>query len=247
VAFLPVVDDSSCEISGRAALRDLAADAPVVLPSLLLCDFGNLEREIARLEEAGVRALHLDVMDGHFVPNFTYGFTIVQAVRRLTNLPLDVHLMIEHPERHLERFVDAGADSLSIHIEAVGPEALAAIEQIHDLGASAGVAFNPGTPLEQLDPVLDQCDVVLVMSVEAGFGGQAFLPGAVDRLRTLSQHPRRQFALQVDGGINDSTIGRCAEAGAELFVVGSAIFQHDDYGPRVQRLTQLASTPGGTH
>ncbi len=226
-------------MSGRNRLAELRDAAPVILPSLLMCDFGNLEREVRALEEAGVSALHLDVMDGCFVPNFTYGLPIVEALRRLTTLPLDVHLMISRPERYIEAFVRAGADLMTFHAEAVeDPEPI--LRRIAELGVAAGVALNPATPLEQVDACWDLCDLVLVMSVPAGFGGQSFDPGALDRLRYLRKTLRHDALLEVDGGINETTIGRCAAAGADLLVAGSAIFRHADYGPVVRKLTDLA-------
>jgi ribulose-phosphate 3-epimerase len=209
--------------------------APAILPSLLLCDFGNLEREVNRLERAGVPGLHLDVMDGCFVPNLTYGIPIVETFRRLTDLPLDVHLMIERPERYIEAFCEAGADILTIHAEA-SERPGEVLEQIRRLGAGAGIALNPATDLTDIQPYLDSCDLVLVMSVPAGFGGQSFQAAALDKLRWLRDRGGDRIMRQVDGGINEETIGRCAEAGAEYFVVGSAIFRHDDYAEAVRRL-----------
>lgn len=223
----------------RHSLALLREAAPVVLPSLLLCDFGNLEREIRSLEAAGVRALHLDVMDGHFVPNLTYGMPIVEACRRLTNLPIDVHLMISDPQKYIRAFYDAGADNLTIHVEAVA-DSRPLLEEIHTLGASAGLALNPATPLSEVEPALDLCDLVLVMSVPAGFGGQKFHPIALDKLRKLRQITRPDVLLQVDGGISGKTIASCAQAGAQLFVVGSAIFQGSDYAAAVSELTTQA-------
>ena len=219
-----------------AALREAA---PVVLPSLLLCDFGNLEREIRTLEAAGVRALHLDVMDGHFVPNLTYGMPIVEACRRLTDLPIDVHLMISEPQKYIRPFFDAGADNLTIHVEAVA-DPRPVLQEIRSLGASAGLALNPATPLSAVVPSLDLCDLVLVMSVPAGFGGQKFHPVAIDKLRQLRQITHPDLLLEVDGGISGKTIASCAQAGAQLFVVGSAIFQGSDYASAVSELTSLA-------
>lgn len=211
----------------------------MVLPSLLLCDFGNLEREVRKLEAAGVRGLHLDVMDGSFVPNLTYGFPIVEALRRLTDLPLDAHLMIVRPERYVEQFVKAGADAVTFHVEAVD-DPRPVLERIKRLGAAAGVALNPETPLEQIENCLDLCDLVLVMSVPTGFGGQAFDEAAPDRLRQLRQRLPDGVLLEVDGGINEGTIARCVQAGARGLVVGSAIFRHDDYAPILRQLNQLA-------
>ena len=223
----------------RQHVARLRESSPVILPSLLLCDFGNLEREVARLTEAGVLGLHLDVMDGDFVPNFTYGLPIVSALRRLTDLPLDVHLMISHPERYLRHFREAGADILTIHVEAVSdPRPL--LIQIRELGAGAGLAFNPKTPLAQVEKCLDLIDVALVMSVEAGFGGQSFDRVALEKLRRLREIGPRDLLLEIDGGVNQSTIHECAAAGAQLFVVGSALFRSANYTAAVRELAALA-------
>lgn len=212
---------------------------PVVLPSLLLCDFGNLQREIEAVEAAGARALHLDVMDGHFVPNLTYGLTIVEAVRKLTELPLDVHLMISNPEAYLESYVDAGADLVTIHREAVeDPRPL--LQRLRERGVGAGLAYNPPTATADVIPYLDLCDLVLVMSVMPGFGGQKFDRTALEKLRELQRLAAPGLRLEVDGGVNAETIQACAEAGATWFVVGSAIFNTPDYAHSVNALTQLA-------
>jgi ribulose-phosphate 3-epimerase len=211
---------------------------PAMLPSLLLCDFARLADEVARLEDAGVEALHLDVMDGHFVPNLTYGPPIVAAVRSCTDLPLDVHLMISNPGDYLDEFRDAGADSLTIHIEAV-PEPGRVLDRIRTLGAIPGLALNPSTPLSAVEPYLAACDLLLVMSVMPGFGGQEFDPVALEKLRALRSTPAAaHLLLEVDGGVNESTIGNSAEAGATLFVVGSAILKQPDYHQAVKRLRQ---------
>lgn len=227
-------------MSARSRLSRLRAAAPAVLPSLLQCDFGNLERELERLSAAGVPGLHLDVMDGLFVPNLTYGMPIVAALRKLTDLPLDVHLMIARPERYLAEFQAAGADVLTVHVEAI-EEPAAVLAEIRRLGMAAGLAINPDTPLSTVEPFLQQCDLVLVMSVPAGFGGQAFHPVALDRLRRLREIGPADLLLEVDGGVNTATIRDCASAGAQLFVVGSAIFRHSDYGPAVRDLTGRAT------
>jgi ribulose-phosphate 3-epimerase len=212
----------------------------VVLPSLLLCDFGHLADEIARLEQAGVRALHLDVMDGHFVANLTYGPPIVAAVRACTDLPLDVHLMVSNPGEFVEEYRKAGADNLTIHIEAV-PDPRPVLQRIRKLGAFAGLAFNPPTPLSAVEPYLSDCDLLLVMSVMPGFGGQEFDPGAITKLRALGSLPSaKHLLIEIDGGVNDATIGSCATAGATLFVVGSAIFRQPNYRQAVSRLAHLA-------
>lgn len=231
-------------MSRRSRLAELKAAAPVVLPSLLLCDFGDLRGEVRRLEEAGARGLHLDVMDGHFVPNMTYGLTVVETVRRLTRLPLDVHLMIANPQSFLRHYYEAGADIITIHAEAA-PRAIDLLDEIRDLGAAAGLAINPATSVDVLVDALPHCDLALVMSVPAGFGGQPFDDRALDKLRTLrplvgpgTAHP--ETVLEIDGGIGASTIARSAAAGAELFVVGSAIFRHPPYTRSIAELTQLA-------
>ena len=217
----------------------LRAATPVILPSILACDFGHLEREIERVEAAGAKALHLDVMDGHFVPNMSFGIPIVEAARRATDLPLDVHLMIEHPERFVESFRRAGADGMTIHIEAV-PEPRPVLEKIQSLGAWAGLALNPPTPLSAIEAALPYCDLLLVMSVMPGFGGQEFDAGALPKLRALRERKLDAF-LEVDGGITDETVGPCAEAGAEFFVAGTSIFQSDDYAAAIRRLEQRAT------
>jgi len=222
----------------RDALR---AKPPVVLPSLLLCDFGNLEREVRKLEVAGVRGLHLDVMDGHFVPNMTYGLTMVSTLRGLTDLPLDVHLMISNPGDYLKKYVDAGADLLTLHAEAVDdPRPL--LEEIRELGASAGLAINPPTPVASIEAALPLCDLVLVMGVMPGFGGQAFEEIALQKIRDLRAMVSPETLLEVDGGLNASTIAACGLAGAQLLVVGSAIFCEPDYARAITNLTQLAAS-----
>jgi ribulose-phosphate 3-epimerase len=226
-------------MSASPLLADLRAAAPLVAPSLLACDFGNLELEIRRVEEAGARILHLDVMDGHFVPNISFGLPIVEAARRLTDLPLDTHLMISEPGRYLKQFRQAGADLITIHIEAV-PEPQPLLERIRALGAGAGITLNPPTPVSHVEDYLESCDLVLVMSVMPGFGGQQFEPVALEKLRRLRALAGPEMLLSVDGGVNLETIGACAAAGADLFVVGSSLFSQDDYGRYIAQLTDVA-------
>jgi ribulose-phosphate 3-epimerase len=201
-----------------APLARLNASAPAVLPSMLQCDFGNLEREVHLLEAAGVPGLHLDV---------------------ITTLPLDVHLMMVGPDRYLTQFRDAGADTLTIHVEASRDPA-GDLRKIRELGISAGLTLNPSTPMTAIEPYLDHCDLILVMSVEAGFGGQKFNPVALERLRTLRDRLGSDFPLEVDGGVNKQTMQACADAGARLFVIGSAIFGQPDYASAVRELRTLA-------
>ena len=235
-----VVDQLSRRSAVSDRLASLRRTAPAVLPSLLLCDFGNLEREIRRLEDAGVKGLHLDVMDGHFVPNLTYGMPLVEAVRRLTSLPIDAHLMISQPAKYVRQFAEAGADMLTVHAEAEGaPRDL--IEQIHGLGCGAGLAINPPTPLAVKD-CLELCQLVLVMSVMPGFGGQTFDERALVKLGDLRDRALPGLLLEVDGGVNEQTIERCADSGANLFVVGSAIFNQDNYQAQVAKLERLATS-----
>lgn len=218
------------------AIRDAG---PSVLPSLLLCDFGDLRSELARLEEAGTAVLHLDVMDGQFVPNLTYGMPIVEGIRRHSDLPMDVHLMISDPLAYAKPMVDAGADLLTFHAEAVDDVAAVA-GAIADLGVGVGVAINPDTPVSAIEDSLGSVDLVLAMSVNAGFGGQAFNPVALDKLRALRErYP--DLILEIDGGINLETIGTARSAGCDLFVVGSAIFRQDDYGVAIKQLNQAIS------
>lgn len=220
-------------------LVQLHEAAPLVEPSLLASDFANLEREVRHLEEAGARSLHLDVMDGHFVPNLSFGAPIVEAVRRVTDLALDVHLMISQPDRYLEMFREAGADLITVHVEAEG-EPSALLGRIRRLGAAAGISLRPATPVEAVEPYLDQCDLVLVMGVEPGFGGQAFQPAALEKLRRLRRRAGGDVLLAVDGGVNSQTIAACSRAGADLLVAGTALLNHNDYAKRFGELTALA-------
>ena len=225
-------------MSRRQKLMELRRAGPQVLPSLLLCDFGNLKHEVEQLGAASIQCLHLDVMDGNFVPNMTYGMPIVSALRGLTDMVLDVHLMIERPERYIEHFYEAGADILTLHVEAVD-DPIPALRRIRELGMAAGLALNPDTPLSDMAPYLEECDLALAMSVDAGFGGQKFNPVALEKLREMKLHGPEQLVLEVDGGVNASTISQCAEAGANFFVVGSAIFKQGDYTVAVNQLHSL--------
>lgn len=220
-------------------LDDLHAAAPLVAPSLLACDFAELREEIRRVEEGGARVLHLDIMDGHFVPNLSFGLPVVEAIHRSTDLPLDVHLMISEPASYVRRFREAGADLLTVHVEVLSdPRPL--LQEIRALGAGVGISLNPATPIEALEGCLDLCDLVLVMSVMPGFGGQPFEPAALEKLRWLRSSLGANVLLSVDGGVNAETVGPCAEAGADVFVTGSALFSQDDYGRFIREMTALA-------
>ena len=220
-------------------LSRLNDSVPLIGPSLLASDFANLQSEIRRLEEAGAQILHLDIMDGHFVPNLSFGIPVVEAVRRVTELTLDVHLMISRPESYIEPFRKAGADLITFHIEAVA-DPLPLIDGIRRLGAGVGMSLNPPTPVENLEPYLDQCDLILAMSVMPGFGGQDFDSIALQKLRWLRGKVASHVLLSIDGGVNLDTIGECAQAGANLFVTGTALLGQADYRKRFDELRTLA-------
>jgi ribulose-phosphate 3-epimerase len=227
-------------MSRQASLKRLQNSSPLIAPSMLKCDFGNLQREISLLESAGGQVLHLDVMDGHFVPNLSYGPLVIERLRSLTSMPFDAHLMISDPAKYLDEYLAAGCDSITIHFEAVrepGP----LLERIRRQDAMSGLAINPGTPVDAIVPYLPLCDLVLVMSVEPGFGGQKFMPVALEKLRALRARLPENALLSVDGGIGPKTISECSRAGASVFVVGSAIFDARDYGEAIREMTALVS------
>lgn len=200
----------------------------LIAPSILSADFGYLAESIQQAETAGANWIHLDVMDGSFVPNITFGAVIVATCRRITRLPLDVHLMINHPEAHLQTFVDAGADSLTVHVEAC-PHIHRTLQRIHELGCRAGAALNPGTPAAALAEIVPLLDLALVMTVNPGFAGQTFIPQMLPKItqvRQMLENGGSQAVLQVDGGITPDTLLLAKNAGADVFVAASAIFQH---------------------
>ncbi len=209
-------------------------------PSILSADFSRLGEEVAAATAAGADYIHVDVMDGHFVPNITIGPLVVEAVRRSTKLPLDVHLMISQPDLYLQDFIEAGADIIGVHVEIL-PHLHRTIERIKELGAKASVTLNPATPLVTVDHILNQVDQVLIMTVNPGFGGQKFIEAVIPKIRSLRRIiDERGLAveLEVDGGINAETIGAVARAGADVFVTGSAVFSTPDYGETLRLLRE---------
>jgi len=198
----------------------------LIAPSILSADFNRLGEEVHAVEAAGADWIHADVMDGHFVPNITFGPLVVAAVRKITRLPIDVHLMIENPDRYIQAFAEAGANWISVQVETC-PHLNRAVQQIKEAGAKAGVVLNPSTPLSALDWVLEYADYVLIMSVNPGFGGQAFIGNSLEKIRRLRRMIDERGVstlIEVDGGIKENNIGEVSEAGADVFVAGSAIF-----------------------
>jgi ribulose-phosphate 3-epimerase len=214
----------------------------VIAPSILAADFARLADEIARVETAGADALHVDVMDGHFVPNITIGPPVVAAIKRVTRLPLDVHLMIENPDRYLDAFVSSGATTLSIHVEAA-PDATRTLSRIRSLGVRAGLAISPDTPLSSLAPLVDRLDHLLVMSVYPGFTGQTFLAQSVTRVAEARQllSTNHNATIGVDGGVGVSNASALVRAGATLLVAGAAIFHTPDSEAALHALRAAAT------
>jgi ribulose-phosphate 3-epimerase len=206
-----------------------------IAPSIIACDFTRLREEIKRVEDAGCDLIHLDVMDGHFVPNITFGPLIVNALSRITNLPLDVHLMITNPEKYWERFEEAGADFISFHIEiAKNPREI--ILNMHKKNIKAGVALNPGTPVNKIKKFFDIVDFVLVMTVNPGFSGQDFIQEPVEKIRELKKY---NITVEVDGGINENTAPLVIKAGADILVSGTGIFKSKDVKRTIEKMKSL--------
>ncbi|MBU0664168.1 MAG: ribulose-phosphate 3-epimerase [Proteobacteria bacterium] len=211
-------------------------------PSILSADFSRLGDEIRAVDQAGAELIHVDVMDGHFVPNITIGPLVVKAVRQVTDKVLDVHLMIENADRYLESFAEAGADWITVHVEAC-THLHRTVSRIRELGKKAGVVLNPATPLETLDFILEEVDLVMLMSVNPGFGGQSFIPSTLRKITLLKKRIDElglDVGIEIDGGVSPATIGKVAEAGANIFVAGSAIYGQADYRAVITEMRELA-------
>ncbi len=214
-----------------------------IAPSILSADFSKLGEEIKSVDRAGAEVIHVDVMDGHFVPNITIGPLIVKAARSVTDKILDVHLMITDPDQYLEDFAKAGADWITVHVETC-THLHRTVARIKELGSRPGVVLNPATPLSSLDAILDDIDLVMLMSVNPGFGGQSFIESSVakiQQLKTMAQKRSLTVDIEIDGGISPNTISRVAAAGATIFVAGSAIYGCPEYGPVIDEMKQLAN------
>ena len=209
-----------------------------IAPSILSADFSRLADEVKTVEKAGADVIHVDVMDGHFVPNITIGPLVVQGLRKLTSLPLDVHLMIESPNRYIDDFVQAGGNWITVHAETC-PHLKRVIKKVRQLNARPGVVLKPATPLKTLFPVIDDIDLVLIMSVNPGFGGQSFIPSTlkkIGRLRKIVDQNRYPLEIEVDGGVKVENIREVSMAGADIFVVGTGIFKTNDYEETIKEL-----------
>ena len=211
-----------------------------ISPSVLACDFSKLGKEVAEIQKGGAEMAHLDVMDGMFVPNMSFGFPIIESLRKVSDIIFDVHLMIHAPERYVERFAEAGADIITFHYEAASDSA-ALLKKIRSLGKKAAISVKPGTPIDVVYPLLPLCDMVLVMTVEPGYGGQAMIPACLDKVKALRAEIDRQglsVDIQVDGGINEKTAGQAIAAGANILVAGSAVFRAEDKSAVIRALKE---------
>ena len=216
----------------------------MIAPSILSADFSRLGEEISQVVACGADVIHVDVMDGHFVPNITIGPLVVDAVRKITDAPLDVHLMISKPDQYIEDFAAAGADWITVHVEAC-THLHRTINKIKELGKKAGAVLNPATPLETLEFVLEDMDLVMLMSVNPGFGGQKFIPATIEKTRKLKEMIDSRglnVGIEIDGGVSPSTIAPIAAAGANIFVAGSAVFGQSDYAQVIAELKKKAQS-----
>lgn len=220
-----------------------------IAPSILSANFARLQEEIKEVEQSGVDYLHIDVMDGHFVPNITIGPLVVEAIKPTTNLPLDVHLMIENPDTYINTFAEAGASIITVHQEAC-THLHRTIQQIKKHGVMAGVSLNPATPISTIQHILSDVDLVLIMTVNPGFGGQTFIEQMVPKIETLADlrtNHHYDFLIEVDGGINEKTAFTCAKAGADILVAGSAIFGQEDRKQAIHTIRQAIERSQGEH
>jgi ribulose-phosphate 3-epimerase len=227
----------------EAMLQHLRHNSPVIAPSMLKCDFGDLRSEVRKIDAAELPLYHLDVMDGHFVPNLSYGPMVIERLRGLTETPFDAHLMISEPHRYLDDYISAGCEAITFHLEAV-PDPTELLQAIRSQDVVSGLAINPDTPIEAAEPFLDHCDLLLIMSVNPGFGGQKFMPEVLPKVQRARQIAGDRLIISVDGGVAGGTIGPCAAAGAGVFVAGSSIFDFDDY--RQAADVMLAEIQSGT-
>jgi len=220
----------------------------MMAPSILSADFSRLGEEIKAVEKAGADVIHVDVMDGHFVPNITIGVPVVASVRKITELPLDVHLMIQDADRYVDDFAKAGADWITVHVEAC-PHLHRTIGRIKELGKKAGAVLNPATPLVTLEEILGDVDLVMLMSVNPGFGGQSFIRSTLNKIKTLRnmiEERGLEVGIEVDGGVSPTTIEEVAGAGANIFVAGSAVFGQQDYARVLQEMKEICRAAAAT-